>query len=221
MGFFKRSPKEEELYQARLAEIRAKKEARVAKKIGASTPNSLVLPIKERGEKILKDNLAPDEKILAKVQGNFGQAIVLTNKRLYIVKWGFQTGSTFGGKCIAYEYKAITAIELRKHMTNRLIVVMTPATRDNSKLSYWGERGKSDNATESDYAITYSDKKLDSTFQAIINLAREIVNKAHNGDTAASSDDSIDKLERLAALKQKGVITEQEFQAKKKQLLGL
>jgi FMN phosphatase YigB (HAD superfamily) len=33
--------------------------------------------------------------------------------------------------------------------------------------------------------------------------------------------DYIDELERLAGLKEKGIITEEEFQAKKKQLLGL
>ena len=44
-------------------------------------------------------------------------------------------------------------------------------------------------------------------------------------DQAYEEDDDepdyIDELERLAGLKEKGIITEEEFQAKKKQLLGL
>jgi hypothetical protein len=42
-------------------------------------------------------------------------------------------------------------------------------------------------------------------------------------DTAAGSDgdDQIAQLEKLAQLKKDGILTEEEFQAKKKQILGL
>ena len=184
--------------------------------------NSLIMPLKGRGDKILKDNLPDGEEVLVKLQGNFGQALVLTKNHLYIVKWGIQAGQTFGGKCIAYEHRNITAIEIRKHMTTRLVSVLTPATQDNNKLSYWGGSGKGNNAIQSDSAVTYSDKKLDAAFQSAVNLCRQLVSKAHNHNGGGSGqDDSLDKLERLAKLKERGVTTEQEFAVKKKQLLGL
>ena len=37
----------------------------------------------------------------------------------------------------------------------------------------------------------------------------------------SSNSDAIDNIEKLAALRDRGVITEQEFEAKKKQLLGI
>lgn len=40
-------------------------------------------------------------------------------------------------------------------------------------------------------------------------------------DDAGQEPDYIDELERLAGLKEKGIITEEEFEAKKKRLLGL
>ena len=40
-------------------------------------------------------------------------------------------------------------------------------------------------------------------------------------DAPAAEPDYLDELERLAALRDKGIITEEDFQAKKKQLLGL
>ena len=40
-------------------------------------------------------------------------------------------------------------------------------------------------------------------------------------DAPATEPDYLDELERLAGLRDKGVITEEDFQAKKKQLLGL
>lgn len=54
-------------------------------------------------------------------------------------------------------------------------------------------------------------------------------NEAVNADTTQSQDNSADdqvsdpaaELEKLAELKSKGVITEEEFAAKKKQLLGI
>lgn len=179
----------------------------------------LVMPLKGRGDKIVAENISSEENVLVKLQGDFGQALVMTNKRLYIVKWGFQTGSTFGGKCIAYEYKNISAIESRKHMTTRLLQVLTPATQDRN-LSYWGERGKGNNAIESDSAITYP-KKLDTQFQKAIEVARRVTEKAHAGTSNGSGLSDVEQLEKLAELKDKGVLTDEEFQAKKKQLLGL
>jgi hypothetical protein len=38
---------------------------------------------------------------------------------------------------------------------------------------------------------------------------------------ASTSDDSIDQLKQLAELKDQGVLTQDEFDAKKKQILGL
>lgn len=40
-------------------------------------------------------------------------------------------------------------------------------------------------------------------------------------DQASNSADSIAQLEKLAELRDKGILTEEEFSAKKKQLLGL
>ena len=40
-------------------------------------------------------------------------------------------------------------------------------------------------------------------------------------DDYADEPDYIDELERLAGLKEKGIISQEEFEAKKKQLLGL
>jgi len=40
-------------------------------------------------------------------------------------------------------------------------------------------------------------------------------------EKADAKDDYLDELERLSELREKGVITDEEFEAKKKQLLGL
>jgi len=184
--------------------------------------NHLIMPLKGRGDKILKQNLTEGEKILVKLQGNNGQALVMTNKRLYIVKWGFVAGNTFGGKCIGYEYKNITALEINKHFLNHVFQVLTPATQ-HQKLQTIGGRDKGNNVTESDFAVSYSGNKVIPLFQEAVNKGRQIINKVHEAgsNTVSTTHDSIGQLERLAELKERGILTEEEFNAKKKQILGI
>jgi Short C-terminal domain len=182
--------------------------------------NQYVFPLKGRGDKILRQNLSENERVYVSLQGDFGQALVLTTKHLYIIKTGFKTGQTFGGKCIAYEYRNITAVEIRRQALSRLFVLLTPATHDNNKLRKGG-LSRATSAQFSDFAITFA-RKYDDKFQYAANLTRQLISQAHSSTTTAPTrDDSLDKLEQLAALRQKGIITEQEFQTKKQQLLGI
>lgn len=57
-------------------------------------------------------------------------------------------------------------------------------------------------------------------FTAIKEKLEEMMEAAH-ADQGQSSNSSISDLEKLAELKEKGIITEEEFNAKKKQILGI
>jgi len=194
----------------RLEAAKAKQQDKLAEK--------LIADIGKRGEKLLAQNLSDGEKILAKVRGDFGQAFVVTDKHVFIVKWGFQSGSTFGGKCISFAYNNITGIQIKQQTLKALVEVLTPATQDNRKLSYWGGRGKGDNAVESDNAVTFSRPEA-PVFQTAVNLAKEQMESRHA--PASKSNDDLSSLKELADLKEQGIITEAEFAAKKKQILGL
>jgi hypothetical protein len=52
-------------------------------------------------------------------------------------------------------------------------------------------------------------------------VAREGSAEADDASAPAAEPDYLDELERLGALRDRGIITEEEFEAKKKQLLGL
>ena len=59
-------------------------------------------------------------------------------------------------------------------------------------------------------------------FQAAVNIGRRIISELHHGPGVSQvKDNSLSQIEKLAELKKKGILTEGEFQAKKKQLLGL
>ena len=51
--------------------------------------------------------------------------------------------------------------------------------------------------------------------------AKRLIEERINAVNSPAKNSGLDDLEKLAALKEKGIISEEEFQAKKKQLLGL
>src|SRR3989338_2390188 len=55
----------------------------------------------------------------------------------------------------------------------------------------------------------------------LFNEAKTLIEEKINAVNSPAKNSGLDDLEKLAALKEKGIISEEEFQAKKKQLLGL
>jgi hypothetical protein len=138
-----------------------------------NTNSSLIESLGSRGEKHLAANIHHDEKILAKVKGTWGQGLVLTDRHVYIVKWGYMTGNTFGGRCSAFSYDQVVGIEIKKNLLTGVIEVLTAATRD-AHLSYWAQKGNS--AFKSNYAISFAVQMFDK-FQRATVLARDLISK--------------------------------------------
>lgn len=171
-----------------------------------------------RGEKILNHSLQDDEQILVKLQGSFGEALILTNLRLYIVKWGFMAGNTFGGRCNAFELKNITSVEFKKSLLTGSVEILTPATQ-NAQKSYWGGN---DSTVKADNIVSMQRDKF-QLFSEAVKIIRNKISESHQVGTINQNSEINDmaQLEKLAELKEKGIVTEEEFQAKKKQILGV
>jgi len=165
-----------------------------------------------KGEKILADNLLEDEVLKAKIKGTHGEALVITDRRLYVVKWGFMAGNIFGGRCNSFDFKNIVGIELNKGPLTGTVEIITPATQS-TKANYW-----SNQSIKSDNIITFTSNKF-GLFGETVKMGREMIekNRQHKADNDKNS--YLDELERLAQLKEKGAITEEEFSKKKKKLL--
>ena len=78
----------------------------------------LIQDLGNQGEVFVKQNIRPGEQIIAKVKGISGEGIVLTDKCVYLLKWGGLSGSTFGvGKGIgSFNYKEIMDVAMRKYL---------------------------------------------------------------------------------------------------------
>ncbi|KKL51685.1 hypothetical protein LCGC14_2293000, partial [marine sediment metagenome] len=148
-------------------------------------------------------------------------AFVVTDKRLYVMKWGSMLGQDLGSRCIAFEFGNITGIEIKKSVMSGTVEILSPATKSSQK-TYWG-RGE-DSAARSDNVVTFQTSRF-KHFQRAVNTVRELIADYHDQDNSRRSEtgnpDYISELEKLAELKEKGIVTEEEFAAKKKNLLGL
>jgi len=73
------------------------------------------------------------------------------------------------------------------------------------------------------FAATKDENTIMFTKQQAPNFekAKEILDKNIYDKPPASSKNGFDEIEKLAELKKKGIITKEEFEAKKKQLLGV
>lgn len=164
---------------------------------------------------MLASNIQAGEKILMKLRGNNGQTFVLTDQHVYIIKWGYMTGNTFGGRCSAFAYQSLTGFQIEKGLFSCVVEVLSPATHN---VSVHGYASSVLTGNRSNYMVVFLRRDFD-LFQKAVTIGRDILNKLHSKDTPG--DHSILDLEKLADLKSKGVITEDEFVAKKKQVLGL
>lgn len=169
-----------------------------------------------QGEALLKTNLADGETILVKLQTlsdrGDGEAFVVTDRRIYILKYGWMTGHAFGGQCGAYGFNQITGLEIRKRWKAGVLEILTPADRNT--------QGK--NPIQADNMLIFVWDIQGEAFQRGVNIARETMQKALNGSTAhaVAQQSTADEIGKFALLRDKGILTEEEFQAKKRQLLG-
>ena len=138
-------------------------------------PNQ-VSDIGQRGERLLQRNISPGENILYKLKGHFGQALAITDKRFYILKWGFMAGSMFGGRCIAFEFKNVSAVKMTTSVITGVFEVITPGNQDRA-IGYWGTRAN--DAKKADDAVTFPRQQFD-IFQQAVNACRELINQAHS-----------------------------------------
>lgn len=196
---------------------RKKYELEGASKMTEGGYGHLIQRLGGRGEKLVRDNISGD-RILVKLQGSFGEALVITDKNLYVLKWGFMAGNFLGGRCMSFGHRNIVGLEIKKGWVTGTFEVLTPATQ-NAQKSYWGMGGNS--AIQSDNVITFQSNKF-NLFQEAVKIGRELINKSHSQNIQNSQNEpNYSELEKLAELKEKKIITQEEFEAKKKKILGL
>lgn len=129
------------------------------------------------------------------------------------------TGHTFGAGIYRMPYQNISGVRVEFHLASGYFEVSAGGMQNTPK-SYW-ENGKN-SPQQSPNTISLVTGNKDTFMQAadIINSLISSFNQQPLG-TSNNALDPIEQIKRYKDLADTGVISQEEFDAKKKQLLGL
>jgi len=160
-------------------------------KNGTYVGKSLLFP--KKSIKVIIDNLMLNEQILIVTSCNRGSkpGALAVTNRRVI----FGTKVLFTSEIKDFDIKKITSINYKSDLTNKLII-----------------RGSFDGIE-----ISSIEKNAG---QQIVNKIKEIQDSEDPTNNQVTTN-GLGDLEKLAELKDKGILTEEEFNAKKKSILGI
>ena len=181
----------------------------------------------------LAGQLGPGEVVRIALRGLNREALICTDTRVIILKTGFFTGQFFGSNTYQLPYANVAGAEVRVHLVTAFFQ-LNAGGMNSTDLSVWNMRwGPNGTAprrldpARAPNAISLSRRQV-PRFQEASAFIMSKVAEAHRPSAPASTaaqttnnqPDALDALERLARLKSAGVLTEQEFDLKKAELLS-
>jgi hypothetical protein len=167
----------------------------------------------------LDENLASGERVEVIIRGNLSSAIIGTDRRLFVFKKGWLSGSAFGKKMATWDYRNITGVQIETGILSGTVAVQA-AGITMGDYSYWST-GK-DDPQKAANALAIARDHFPQARSGVARL-RELLSAAQHAPVANSTQappDLADQLRKLASLRDEGILTEEEFQAKKAQLLA-
>jgi len=196
----------------------------------AMTPDEII-EAKSRLYGGLDGVLEPGERIFIIVNGAYQQAVVGTDRRVFVYKAGNKTGSMWRGKLASWTYPEIADLELQIGVKSGVLTVHTHVV--DPAIARYGAAGKG-SPQQSPNAITFAGKPGSMVVDRVEAL-RGLVAAAHGAPSGAGSGapppavasppvgdtpgDIADDIRKLGQLRDQGLLTEEEFQAKKAELL--
>lgn len=170
---------------------------------------------------ILETNLAsllmPGEQVLVKMKGAFKEALACTDFRVLILKAGFMTGQTFGRDAFQQPYGNISGVQVKSGIMSGYLEVSAGGMQNTAK-SYWSSDKNSDPA-KAPNCVSLTGKAMRDQFQQAATFILQKVSEVHAHASAPAAADPSDALRRLASLHEDGLLTDEEFAAKKAELL--
>lgn len=191
--------------------------------VAAATGTSYPMhPMGAKENAQLLQTLLAGEKVLSQCVGMKGQTLVVTDRKVLIIKTGWMAGSTLGAKVTAFDYRTITSVEVRTGPVMGAFSISSGGVAQRDR-TYWGMNP--DDAYKSPDAIPIA-KVQAPDFQKAAALIRELAASSSAGTLGSQRPaprpqaDPIDQLKRLAELRDAGVLSDEEFEIKKAELLA-
>jgi Short C-terminal domain len=172
----------------------------------------------------LDANLADGESVEVVIMGPSSQAIIGTDRRVFVYKKGFMAGATFGAEMTSWSYRNLLGVQIHTGMRSGAVVLQGPG-QSGTRTSYW--RGGDSDPWKAPNAIPLT-RPFERATEGVARL-RQLIDAAHRqvaptaydaGPPATAGDDPIALLLRLGELRDGGVLTTEEFEAKKAEILS-
>ena len=173
------------------------------------------------GRKAVDENLMPGEVIRVVIHGIHASAMIGTDRRAFVFKKGWLSGAGLGQKMTTWDYRNIVGLQIETGWISGVVVIQAPGVAA-VDTSYWAA-GK-DAPINAPNAIGVSGD-LDAARTGANELRRLIAERqasvaAPTVEASADKEDVIGLLRQLGALRDAGIVTPEEFDAKKQDLLA-
>ena len=166
-----------------------------------------------QGRTIVYDEIGYETEIVVEISGN-NRYIVVTRDTIYVGSAGLEaTGAFFGKKVKKYPLDTISSVEVLKAMFTVELELVTAGSVESNNAGHLA-RKLNENIT------SFPSSRYDEV-QAVANTILELRRGLVSSASATVSGQSIpEQLEQLAGLLEKGILSEDEFQSKKTELLS-
>jgi hypothetical protein len=170
----------------------------------------------KKAKSTIEAALQSGEQAQLAITGEKGSALVATDRRIFVYKRGVTSGSMFGKQLNSWEYSMVSGVEAKRTMTAKTLVLQIPGALPVTKF------GRMDSGPQSVWEAPNAVMAKISDFDhAIADLRQLIAEHQHATSPAQAAPDPVEQLQRWAALRDQGVLTEEEFQHQKRKLLGM
>jgi hypothetical protein len=160
----------------------------------------------------LDANLMDGERVEVVIRGDSSQAVIATDRRVFVFKKGFMAGATFGSELTSWDYRNLVGVQLHTGMLSGAVVLQAPG-QPGTRTSAWSQGDEDPYKAPNAIVIT---RPWDQAERGVARI-RELLALHH---TPAPATSLADELRKLADLRDDGVLTDEEFAAAKRRLLG-
>lgn len=187
----------------------------------SSVGQGLMEDLPDRLEAELQKLLSPGEPVLLKMKGAFKEGLICTDRRVIILKGGLMTGQIFGNDAYQEPYTNIAGVQVTFHLISGYFE-LNAGGMQNTRKSYWSSDGKSDPA-KAPNCVSLNNKKQAERFRNACSFILTKIDESRRVTAVGQGPATLsipEQIGQLASLRDQGILSPEEFEAKKKDLLS-
>jgi hypothetical protein len=174
-----------------------------------------------KANEALDQNLAAGETVEVIITGPSNQAIIGTSRRAFVYKKGFMAGASFGSELTSFDYHNLVGVQIHTGMMSGAVVLQAPG-QSGMKTNTW--KSGDEDPYKAPNAIPIH-RPWEPAAEGVAWL-RQLIDAAHQPAAVApvepakaQAPDLMTQLKQLGELRDAGVLTSDEFETKKAEIL--